>query len=228
MNQNIFFYDCLSTGKQHEYRDIVYDQHSLNVVERVISEIMKQFKADQKISWLDVGCGIGKVSEIALKHNLVYVGIDVSKKNIQYCKKKLSFEFLCGDFALTTIKKKFHVITFISSLHHFPDWGQVIQKALSLLHENGVIYIEHEPTRFFSRLYKIWMRIKGHNVSELKKIEIHWLDKPSIFPEDLPQCKIEYHFDFIPLVKHLRIRTSNTLLGQFFPHYRSIIKYGKD
>jgi SAM-dependent methyltransferase len=208
---------------RHEFRDIVYDSHSLSVVEAVIVEIMRGLDSDNNISWLDVGCGVGKASEIALKHNMTYVGVDSSKKNIQYCKKNFGFEFLCGDFATLSIPGKFHVITFISTLHHFSDWRQALQKGLSLLDENGVVYIEHEPTRFFSRLYKIWMRLKGHSIPELKEIEIHWLNKPSILPKDLHQCKIEYHFDFIPLVKHLHVRTSNALIGGIFPHYRAII-----
>ncbi|PCI61484.1 MAG: hypothetical protein COB34_01265, partial [Methylophilaceae bacterium] len=49
---------------------------------------------------LEVGCGTGvyPIKHKELFQDKSYTGIDISKENIEYCKKKSKFDFECGDF----------------------------------------------------------------------------------------------------------------------------------
>ena len=226
-NKNQEYYNELAVDKRCRHRDIVLDSHALSRQEAIITPFISHAKIKDNNSWLDIGCGRGYTARLADKLKFKYTGIDISNVNIKYCRNNYNNEFLCDDFLETPIEDKFQIITFFSSLHHFTDWKRVVKKAASLLTDEGFIYIEMEPTRFFAGMYYFWLKLKGSDIKTLKDIEIHWLKEPSILPEELPGNRTEYHFDFMPFFRRFSMRTGNNFLGSLYPYYRKVI-YKKD
>ncbi|MFH1868750.1 MAG: class I SAM-dependent methyltransferase [Candidatus Omnitrophota bacterium] len=224
-SKNEIYYNSLDVNARQRHRDIVYDKRSLGICEDIIGSIIQRIKVDEPIRWLDVGCGVGRSCEILKKISAIYTGVDISEANIQACSRKYNHNFLCGDFITMPIEEKFHLVTFFSSLHHFPDWKAAIEKALSLIDKKGALYIEHEPMRLVSKLYlySLHMRYKPGLLTTLRDIEIHNMAKPTILPKELPEGSTQYHSDFVPFFRKLNLRTTNSTLGYFFPHYRKII-----
>ncbi len=108
---------------------------------------------------------------------------------LQCCRRSFpDSRFVAGDWLSTDIDDKFDIISFISSLHHIEDWEAAIQKSMRSLRDGGVVYVEHEPTRFYAALFKQYaMRIKRCDPDVMGKVELHWFGKPSILPSRLPE-----------------------------------------
>jgi 2-polyprenyl-3-methyl-5-hydroxy-6-metoxy-1,4-benzoquinol methylase len=92
---------------------------------------------------LDVGSGFGYFLEEAKKNNFKILGLEPSKelflmnrfiKNI----KNITFE----DYFKKNNKKKFDFITLIHVIEHLNNPKQIIQSAIKLLNNNGILYIE--------------------------------------------------------------------------------------
>lgn len=228
-DRNRSYYDALPSST-HRYRDVVHGIASLASCERVLTWIRAMLPRGRgPLSWLDVGCGLAHTAELAARLDLRYVGLDSSAANVMYARERHpGCQFVHGDITSSRIDGPFHgfhVVSFLSSLHHIPDWKRAVARALSLLADEGLLYIEHEPTRLFSIAYAVFLRI-AHPAdhASLRQVEIHWLDLPSILPEELPPGWIEYHYDFIPGLRRFACRTSRWLPGSLlFSHWRKVI-----
>ena len=82
---------------------------------------------------LDIGCGTAKILDHLPKVN--YYGYDISKKYINYAKKKYKKKtnnFFCKKFSISEIKKlpKFDFVLLFGVMHHLSDIQ--LEKILSL------------------------------------------------------------------------------------------------
>lgn len=230
VNHNPKYYDSLDTSSHQKSRDIAFYPFVLQHIKDIIQSIRQRYLSHHKgdIYWLDVGCGRGNLCQVAQELGWQYCGVDISDNNIQFCAKNYpKANFILADFVSLSSSElpwRPNLISFISSLHHFPDWRAAIDRSLNLLQPGGVIYVEHEPTRLFSSLFKAWVTcIRRYDVKIIKGVEIHWFAKPSILPTDLPNGEVDFHCDFLPGVRHFKLRTRNPFLGKFLANYRKII-----
>jgi cyclopropane fatty-acyl-phospholipid synthase-like methyltransferase len=98
----------------------------VNIRHRTIVKHLKKLnlKANSKV--LEIGCGIGTVSSLILKHipNGKFVGVDISKESIELAKKYNSAhknaEFIANDMSDFTHTIKFDFIVFPDVLEHIP------------------------------------------------------------------------------------------------------------
>ena len=70
---------------------------------------------------LEVGCGIGIISEFIAKNVPEVTGIDISEENIKFAKvtnKKINF--YCADFLEYRVNENFDLITLFDVLEHIP------------------------------------------------------------------------------------------------------------
>lgn len=94
----------------------------------LVSKIMKNSNV------LDIGCGTAKILDDLPKVN--YYGYDISKKYINYAKKKYKKKtnnFFCKKFSISEIKKlpKFDFVLLFGVMHHLSDVQ--LEKILSLI-----------------------------------------------------------------------------------------------
>jgi SAM-dependent methyltransferase len=83
---------------------------------------------------LEIGCGAGTYP-IELKHlfkGKEYVGIDIGKPSIEYCKKHSSFNFICGDVINMEFESKFDLVFSHSVIDHVYDIEKFLDKILKI------------------------------------------------------------------------------------------------
>jgi SAM-dependent methyltransferase len=216
---NKAFYDAASTTSHHRHRDIAEHPASLAAIERTLRRHMTNPLRGAR--WLDVGCGRGWVADVAERNAMSFEGIDVSETNVAACRARRRGVFHLGDFTTAALSPPYDLVSFISTLHHFEDWRAAVDRAVSLLRPGGLLYVEHEPTRWYARFYRRWLALQDPDWRQLVDVEVHWLQRPSIRPEELPGGVVEYHADFVPIVRRARI--SGPRLGRVMPSYRKLV-----
>ncbi len=120
-------------------------------------KISKEWKIGNKLSVLDIGCGIGQYSKIT---SSTYLGVDLNNRYIDYCKKKFISEnnksFRCADVtSLLDEESKFDIVLMVDFLHHIPDEiSKKILNTASLLANQYIICFEpiKEQSNFLGKL----------------------------------------------------------------------------
>jgi SAM-dependent methyltransferase len=220
--ENKAFYEAASTARRSRYRDIADHPASLAAIERTLRR--HTTKPLRGARWLDVGCGLGWLADVAQRNGMSFEGIDVSEANVAACRAQRRGIFHVGDFTTATLSPPYDLVSFISTLHHFDDWRAAVDRALALLRPGGLLYVEHEPTRWYARFYRKWLPLRDPAWRELYAVEVHWLQRPSILPEELPEGIVEYHADFVPVVRRARIGGRSQQLQRVMPSYRKLVR----
>jgi ubiquinone biosynthesis O-methyltransferase len=121
-----------------------------------ISEIINQARNNgNKV--LELGCGLGMLSLELARNGLDVTGVDLSPKNIdvanEYKKKNTfkdnfgSLEYVCCDVnEMHFGKEGFDSVIFFRSLHHIPNWENLLEKVHSVLKTGGKLILS-EPVR---------------------------------------------------------------------------------
>lgn len=114
-----------------------FKQYLLYCLGRLISQY------HLKPSFLDVGCGIGDVSEFVASKGWNGKAIDISENAIQIAKQKLS-SFSGVDVQqqlLEDVNGKFETIFLMDILEHLEDDKSVLKKVSELLHPTGFLVL---------------------------------------------------------------------------------------
>ena len=83
---------------------------------------------------LEIGCGSGTYP-IELEYlfkGKKYVGIDIGKPAIEFCKKNSKFEFICGNFIEIDLGSKFDLVFSHSVIDHVYDIEKFLEKILKI------------------------------------------------------------------------------------------------
>jgi len=137
-NKIINFYNDFVT---HLIKDRIYGNRRHAEIYKFINSIFKIKKINNV---LEIGCGIGIISEyLSRKTNKVF-GIDISKNSIKFASSTVkNVNFTCMDFLGSNIKHKFDLITLFDVLEHFPKAShpKVFKKIVKCSNENTLIAI---------------------------------------------------------------------------------------
>jgi len=98
---------------------------------------------------LDIGCGIGTVSNLILKHitDGSFVGLDISSESIKMARQFNAFhkkaEFMVNDMSNFTHKTKFDFVVFPDVLEHIPveQHANIFKTIAELTTPNAVVLI---------------------------------------------------------------------------------------
>lgn len=111
---------------------------------KIISYLKKLFKIYSFNNALEIGCGIGIISEFISKNVPGVTGIDISEENIKFAKTtNNNISFYCSDFSEYPAKDKFDLITLFDVLEHIPKQihQNVFRKIKDLSNPNTKIII---------------------------------------------------------------------------------------
>jgi ubiquinone/menaquinone biosynthesis C-methylase UbiE len=115
-------------------------------------------------NFLDVGCGKGNLVFKLGKIGKISVGIDISKRKINYAVKNVkdtNSHFILADATRLPFRdNSFKVITAIDVIEHLSDYEEFISECKRILKTNGLMYI-HTPNRLQTNLRKMLTRWKG-------------------------------------------------------------------
>lgn len=157
------YYD---TFKEHQKR------LGINIRHRTIFKNLKKAGLQHNSNVLEIGCGIGTVSNLILKYisDGSFVGLDISPESIKMARNFNSFhkkaEFLVNDMSNFTHSTKFDFIVFPDVLEHIPveQHANIFKTISGLTSENAVVLINiPEPNTLD------WMRV--HHPEKLQIID---------------------------------------------------------
>ena len=135
--------DYYDTFKEHQ------KQLGINIRHRTIFKNLKLVGLKQDSNVLEIGCGIGTVSNLILKYITQgsFVGLDISSQSIEMAKKRNSFhkkaEFLVSDMSNFTHQTKFDFVVFPDVLEHIPveQHANIFKTIAELTTPNAVVLI---------------------------------------------------------------------------------------
>jgi SAM-dependent methyltransferase len=144
------------------------------------SNFVEYFKNKKNIKTvLEVGCGTG-IYPIKFKNlfsDIEYVGVDFGKPNIDFCKKRSQFQFICGDFIKMDLTQKYDLIFSHAVIDHVYDIENFLIKIIKATKKYAYVSAYRG---FFPNLNKNrmeWDNQKGCfyndlSVNEIKRILI--------------------------------------------------------
>lgn len=108
---------------------------------------------DDKRSYLDIGCGMGRLSFGLIQSGAKDVtAIDIIPRNIEQAKniaESLDLEsqprFMCTDIHEWVTDRKYDVVTVVGVIEHVHKPKLFLQKLPTLMKSNGIALIKHEP-----------------------------------------------------------------------------------
>lgn len=105
------------------------------------------FSKDKSI--LELGPGYGRILSSIISHKIPfksYIGIDISKQNIQFLRKKLENEkikFKQGDFAKVELDETYDVVISSAVLkHQYPTFAPSLKNIQKFVNNNGIFFID--------------------------------------------------------------------------------------
>jgi 2-polyprenyl-3-methyl-5-hydroxy-6-metoxy-1,4-benzoquinol methylase len=191
------FYDDLSVRQKHV---------GINHRHLSIMKWCEELGLKPKHKVLELGCGIGTVSELLLRYLSTsgsLLAIDISERNIKVAKKRLpskykNANFILGDVLKLELNEKYDLILLPDVLEHIPSEKhlKLFLKLRDCLYETGFILI-HIP----DRLYQEWLMKNKKNKMQIIDQALYIRDLSQIMQEAglkivfLKSCSI-YHKGF--------------------------------
>ena len=148
--------DFYCNGEYEQYQDkLVYKSSRIrkDILEERKYKQIKKITKDRSVSILDVGCGNGSFLDICKKNGWKVEGVDPSANQKKMTDVKRSFKIHQASFSDINFSKKFDVISFWGVLEHLANPIQALEKAKSILKNNGIIVFEVPSADCFLRYY---------------------------------------------------------------------------
>ncbi|OGY17025.1 MAG: hypothetical protein A2784_04215 [Candidatus Chisholmbacteria bacterium RIFCSPHIGHO2_01_FULL_48_12] len=109
---------------------------------------------------LDIGCGAGTISLYLANQGANIIGIDISRKAIDSCKKsakalklKDRTQFICNTIEQIKFRRKFDLIICSEIIEHIPNDKAFLKRVYKLLKNNGLLILSTPSIN--APLYKI-------------------------------------------------------------------------
>ncbi|MDH3268312.1 MAG: class I SAM-dependent methyltransferase [Ignavibacteria bacterium] len=187
--------------RKEEIKDF-YDKFSKNLIrdkiypnprhKKIISYLKKVFQNYNFNSALEIGCGIGIISEFIAKNIPSVTGLDISEENIKFAKatnKKVSF--YCSDFLDYPVKNNYDLITLFDVLEHIPKeiHPDVFRKISDLSNANSIIIMTIPDPYYLSY-------IREYSPEKLQLVD------ESIYPDEMIQIFKQNNLEVIMFEKY--------------------------
>jgi trans-aconitate 2-methyltransferase len=159
---------------------------------KIITFLKKILSERQIGSALEIGCGIGILSEYISNKVSKVVSIDISEENIIFAKATVkNVEFHRADFLDFPADENYDLITLFDVLEHFPKakHPQVFQKIQEFSNENSVIAITIPDADFLSYIRK-------HHPEKLQVVD------ESIYFDELKKIIDDSKFEILKYEKY--------------------------
>ena len=105
-------------------------------------------------TYLDYGCGVGKLISSMNKKGVASYGYDTSSLAISACKNKS----LSASSSLDDLPNQYNLISFWHSLEHVSDYTKVLKKTKKMLSKNGTVIValpnyDSFDAKFYSKFW---------------------------------------------------------------------------
>jgi 2-polyprenyl-3-methyl-5-hydroxy-6-metoxy-1,4-benzoquinol methylase len=140
------FYDRQSYRQDYE-KSIMAGKDFANNRYRELKKIITKYKPDvfskTERKFLDIGCGLGDLLELAIADGWQVTGTEISPKAAIQANKTLEGKVLIGDIlSLDLPENSFDLITIYHVIEHLVDPIPTLEKIRALLKPDGIAFIE--------------------------------------------------------------------------------------
>lgn len=117
-----------------------------NFTYRILIDVINRYLKNRAYI-LDIGCGAGTLSFYVSNLGNKVLGIDISKKAIEECKKSAkkmklkNVRFIQAEFPNFSFSTKFDTVIFTEVVEHLPDDTSALKKIYSILKKDGLLII---------------------------------------------------------------------------------------
>ena len=134
----------------YESERFVKQQDHQRVMDRITS-FLEPASANGR-RFLDIGCGLGHLLDVAHERGFDVAGIDYNRAAIEWIARKYRFSAVCGDF-MSYDGELCDVITMMDVIEHLPHPFVALSKAASLTRPGGIFVLSTmDSDSFVSRL----------------------------------------------------------------------------
>lgn len=174
MNDNTSAFNALEYDERIKKTLPYYEDFYKQVID------IAKIQFDKPLTWLDIGCGTGKMAEIALRVANIekFVFCDNSVNMIEIAKQRFeneNTEFITSSILELHNSIQFDVITAIQVFHYFEreERKRAIKKCYEMLHPNG-IFVTFENfapqsgigKKLFLERWKLYQLSQGKDIAE--------------------------------------------------------------
>ena len=146
-------------NKQYRYRKIVTDVKKLLVRDRGGSR--------SGMSWLDVGCGLGFLLDVAFDEGFRVSGVEFSRAAIEYIHSKYTFPIQYGLLSEVSFSETFDVISLFDVVEHVIDPVSDLKKLRAIIAPGGYLVLQTMDSR------SIMSRLLGKKLEDFRRTREH-------------------------------------------------------
>ncbi len=105
--------------------------------------LLDKFCKTRPYKLLDVGCSCGQFLAFCHGKDCVATGLETSQAQVDFARKHLPFEFVCGTTADMKGRENYFDATHIAhTLEHVPDPKQTLRELVALTKPGGIVFVE--------------------------------------------------------------------------------------
>lgn len=148
------------TNKQYTYQEMAEKADELLGRDRRAED-------GDKPTWLDVGCGLGFLMDVAFDHGYRVQGIEFNPYAVQAIKARYTFPVICGDIHDVELDRRFEVISLFDVIEHLDDPFEDLKRLRRIVADDGLLLVqtmdsESLPSRIIGKRLEDFRRTREH------------------------------------------------------------------
>ncbi len=151
-------YEDYADGRWAYQEDGYYERSALQF-DKEIDEILRYDR--KRTAVLDIGPGVGLFLFSAKKKYPVCIAVEISKNLARIVEEKLKVPVFTERFETFEPGRKFSCINMSHVIEHVPNPNEWVQKAMSLLEEDGVLVIDVPNWFSWAQKFKLFLKRIG-------------------------------------------------------------------
>jgi len=147
-------------NKQYQYQKLVRNSKNILLEQRGANHVGGN-------RWLDVGCGLGYLLDVAFDEGFAVSGVEYNHSAVEYIHSKYVYDVRHGDINDVKFDKLFDVISAIDVIEHLRDPFEVVRKMRQIIKEDGLLILgtmdsDSTVSRIFGKRLEDFRRIREH------------------------------------------------------------------
>lgn len=137
----------------------VYDEKSLNSLDKELNEILKFDK--KKTAILEIGSAMGDFLKVSQKYYSKCVGVDVAENMAEYVKSQLNLHVHIGSYIDVNFDEKYSCVHMSHVIEHIPNPKEWLSKTKQILEDQGVLVVNVPNMNSLPRRFHLFLKRIG-------------------------------------------------------------------
>jgi 2-polyprenyl-3-methyl-5-hydroxy-6-metoxy-1,4-benzoquinol methylase len=148
-------------NKQYRYRKIVAD------IKKRLARDRAGHPSESAPAWLDVGCGLGFLLDVAFDEGFQVSGVEFSRAAVEFIHAKYTFPVHYGLMSEVSFSRTFDVISLFDVIEHVMDPVSDLKKLRELVAPGGYLVLQTMDSR------SLMSRLLGKKLEDFRRTREH-------------------------------------------------------